>query len=147
MSAEIFCVASASAFFLAGLLAGVWKYVCIFTSAQAVAPRYVDLTHRASLMYAFASLLLAELCQRSAWTNAINLGASVLMVIFFALAVVGYLVHGALRDTDNQLRRPHRLGASTVPVWAMVTFMAVLAATEIGGFVVLVSGFLAARTG
>ena len=147
MSAETFCVASASAFFLAGLLAGVWKYACIYASPQALAPRYVDVTHRASLMYAFASLLLAELCQRSAWSNAVNLGASVLVVAFFALAVGGYLVHGALRDTDNQLRRPHRLGARTIPGWAMATFMAVLAAAELGGVLALVSGFLAAGSG
>jgi hypothetical protein len=29
---------------------------------------------------------------------------------YFAIAVFGFAVHGALRDTDNQLERPHRLG-------------------------------------
>jgi len=41
------------AFFLVGLVTGVWKYRGMATSAEAVAPVYVDIAHRASLMYAF----------------------------------------------------------------------------------------------
>jgi hypothetical protein len=133
---------SAGGFFLIGLVVGAWKYACMFTSPEAKAPYYVDAGHRAALMYAFASALLAELCAHSAWSNAVNLAASIVMVVFFGLPVLGYIVHGALRDTDNQFRRPHQLGARTIAGPAMVTFMATLIIAEIGGFAVIFMGYL-----
>jgi hypothetical protein len=145
MTASDFCLVSAGAFFLVGLLTGAWKYACITRSADAKAPFYVDTAHRASLLYAFACVLLGELSKRSAWTNGVNLAASGVLIFFFAASVLGYIVHGALRDTDNQLQRPHRLGRRTLPAGAMLGFMALLMLGEIGGFVVLFSGFLAAR--
>jgi hypothetical protein len=144
MVAETFCFASAGAFFLVGLLAGIWKYHAIATTADARAPIYVDIAHRAALQYAFACALMAQLAARGAWSNATNLAASVTLVTFFAAAVAGYLVHGVLRDTDNQLRRPHVLGRRTVPPGAMRGFMTLLATAEVAGFVVLLTGFLAA---
>jgi hypothetical protein len=54
--------------------------------------------------------------------------------------VLGYIVHGVLRDTDNQLRRPHRLGSRVVPASAMTTFMIVLIIGEVGAFSVLLAG-------
>jgi hypothetical protein len=138
-----FCLISAGAFFLVGLLAGVWKYACIFRSAEARAPFYVDTAHRASLLYAFACALTGELCGKSAWPDPINLVASVALIAFFALAVLGYVVHGVLGDTDNQLRRPHQLGRGTVPPASMLAFMIALIAVELGGFAVIFTGFLA----
>lgn len=145
MIASDFCLVSAGGFFLVGLLAGAWKYACIARSAEAKAPFYVDTAHRASLLYAFACALIGELCKRSAWSNGVNLAASAVLVSFFAAAVLGYVVHGALRDTDNQLQRPHRLGRRTIPAGAMLGFMMLLTLAEIGGFVVVFSGYLAAR--
>jgi hypothetical protein len=142
-SAEALCWISAGAFFLAALAAGVWKYACIARSPDARAPAYVDTAHRAALMYAFACALLAELVARSAWSNAVNLAAAAIVIAFFAAAVLGYAVHGLLRDTENQLARPHRLGRRTIPPAAMVGFMVVLAAAEIGGFSVVFAGYLA----
>lgn len=141
--AATFCTVSAGAFFLVGLAAGTWKYACIHRSEEARAPFYVDTAHRASLMYAFASALIAELCAKSAWPNAVNLAAAIGLVLFFALAVVGYLIHGMLGDTDNQLRKPHRLGRGTISNGAMLGFMITLALVEIGGFLVIFSGYLA----
>jgi hypothetical protein len=134
---------SAGVFFLVGLLTGAWKYGCIVASPDARAPQYVDIAHRTSLMYAFACALLAELAARSAWRNTINLVAAAVMITFFALSVIGYLVHGALRDTDNQLQRPHRLGRRTIPAPSMLAFMSALGAAEIAGFAVIFSGYLA----
>jgi hypothetical protein len=145
VTADRFCLASAGAFFLTGLLTGVWKYAHTLTSAEARAPVYVDTAHRASLLYAFACVLLAQLCQRSAWRDSVNLGASLLMVVFFAASVLAYVVHGVLRDTSNQLQRPHRLGKRTIPAVAMLSFMTLLSLAEIGGFLTVLSGFLAAR--
>ena len=60
--------------------------------------------------------------------------------MFFANAVFAYAVHGYLRDTDNQLQKPHVLGRSTISNWQMMVFMWMLAAAEIGGFAVLLAG-------
>jgi hypothetical protein len=94
--------------FLTGLITGVWKYRAMFASPEATAPVYVDICHRASLMYAFACLVLAEFAGLSAWNATVNLIATATPILFFALAVASYAIHGFLRDTDNQLQRPHR---------------------------------------
>jgi hypothetical protein len=144
MVAETFCLASAGAFFLVGLITGTWKYHAIAMSSDARAPVYVDIAHRTSLQYAFACALMAQLAARGAWSNATNLVASIVLVVFFASAVAGYIIHGILRDTDNQLRRPHVLGRRTVSPAAVRGFMTILIAAEITGFAVLFAGFLAA---
>jgi hypothetical protein len=144
MTAATFCLASAGAFFLVGLATGTWKYACIATSPDARAPLYVDTAHRSSLLYAFACGLLAQLVARSAWADRVNLGASILLIVFFAASVLGYVIHGALRDTDNQLAKPHRLGTRTIAPAAMRAFMVSLAVIEIGGFTVIFAGYLTA---
>ena len=53
-------IVAAGVFFLTALLTGVWKYLQIRASENATAHPYVDIAHRASLMYSFAALLLAE---------------------------------------------------------------------------------------
>ncbi len=138
-----FCLISAGAFFLTGLVTGAWKYACILRSPEARAPFYVDTAHRAALLYAFACALLGELCARSAFSPAVNLIAAIAVIAFFAFAVLGYVVHGALDDTDNQLRRPHRLGEGTASNASVLAFMLALMAVEIGGFLVIFVGYLA----
>ena len=68
MTAPRFCLDSAGIFFLTGLLTGAWKYLHILRSAEGRAPPYVDVAHRASLLYAFACALLATFCERSAYS-------------------------------------------------------------------------------
>ncbi|WP_421739264.1 hypothetical protein [Caulobacter sp.] len=131
---------SCGGFFLAGLATGVWKYRAMITDAEGLAPAYVDICHRASLMYAFACLVLAEFARLSAWPPGVNLAAVALPVIFFAAAVATYAVHGVLRDTDNQLRRPHRLGSGRVHGGVISLFIHALILGEIGGFLVLLTG-------
>jgi len=130
------CVVSAGVFFLAALLTGAWKYFHIARSAQAVAPVYVDIAHRAALMYSFAALLLAVFTGLSTWSATVNLVAAALPLAFFAFAIGGYIVHGILRDTDNQFLKPHPA--------LMAAFMWALMAAEIGGFAVLFAGTLKA---
>lgn len=127
-------------FFLTGLATGVWKYRAMITDAEGVAPAYVDICHRASLMYAFACLVLAEFARLSAWPPGVNLTAVALPVVFFAAAVATYAVHGILRDTDNQLRRPHRLGPGQVHGRIISLFIYGLILGEMGGFLVLLTG-------
>ncbi|CAA0081994.1 Uncharacterised protein [Halioglobus japonicus] len=133
-------IVSCGMFFLTGLLTGLWKYICIARSDTAQAPVYVDVCHRASLMYSFACLVLAKFVELSVWSAVVNFWATLAPIVFFAAAVFAYALHGYLRDTDNQLQKPHVLGHSTIANAQMMVFMWMLAAAEIGGFVVLLAG-------
>jgi hypothetical protein len=137
----------AGGFFLTGLVTGAWKYRCMITSEDARSPYYVDIAHRASLLYSFACLLLAAFAQLSAWSEPVNLAGVAVPVVLFAGAVKSYVFHGWLKDTDNQLRRPHRLGRWTVPPAMMRLAMTAVIVGEIGGFLVLFTGFLVAILG
>ena len=129
-------------FFIAGMLTGLWKYRCIMNSPDAQAPVYVDICHRTALMYTFACLVLMEFAQRSVWPEIVNQIAVAVPILFFASAVGTYALHGWLRDTDNQLRRPHVLGAKHVHGGVIGVYMVFLTVGEIGGFLALFSGWL-----
>ncbi len=135
-------VFSAATFFMLGLLLGVAKYVHIARRADAEAPTYISIAHRAALMYSFACLLIERFVHLSALEDVVELRAVLVQVVFFALAVVSYIIHGVLQDTDNQLRRPHVLGKGTVPPVLVIAFMVALILGEVGGFAVLVWGAL-----
>jgi hypothetical protein len=124
----------AAAMFLYALLLGVLKYRQIATSPEHAAHPYTDIAHRAALLYSFALLLVATFVQLSGWGPVVNVAAAAAMALYFFAAVVGYTAHGIRRDTDNQFRDP-------VP--GTHAFMVALIATEIGGWLVLVAGFLA----
>ncbi len=133
---------SCGLFFLTGLLTGVWKYVCMARSPSAQAPVYVDVCHRAALMYSFACLVLAKFVELSVWSAAVDFWATLAPIVFFANAVFIYAVHGYLRDTDNQLQRPHVLGPYKLPGALLSGFMWSLVVAEVGGFLVLFAGAL-----
>lgn len=138
------CIVAAGIFFLGGLLTGGWKYFHMARSPTATAPVYVDICHRASLLYSFAALLLAVFAHLSVWPPLVDFLAAAAALAYFAAAIGTYLVHGILRDTDNQLLKPHRLGSGTVHPALVGVFMWTLMAAEIGGFVVLFAGTLKA---
>jgi hypothetical protein len=116
---------------LLALVLGVWKYRQIMTSDDHRAHPYVDIAHRAALLYSFATLLLAAFVGLSTWPTWVNLTAAVVVVFFFVGAIAGYISHGAQRDTVNQFENPVR-GTEVV--------MAMLIAGEIGGFGVIFAG-------
>ena len=138
------CIFSSGLFFLTGLLTGAWKYFHIERSPKATAPVYVDIAHRAALQYSFAALLLAVFAALSRWSRTVDLLAAAAVLLFFALAIGGYIVHGVLQDTDNQFVKPHRVGSMKLHPQAVARFMWALMAAEIGGFVVLFAGTLRA---
>lgn len=142
MTAATLCLAACGLFFMTGLLTGLWKYLCIARSPEATSPVYVDIAHRTSLMYAFSALVLHAFVPYSPLDARGTLLAVAAPLLFFALAISTYVLHGILRDTDNQLRSPHRLGTLTLPGVLLHGFMALLAVAEIGGFAVLLWGFL-----
>lgn len=123
---------AAGLIFLLALLLGVWKYQQIATSENHQAHIYVDIAHRAALLYSFATLLVAVFVELSGWPTWVNMTAAMVMVYFFVTAIASYMLHGALRDTTNQFEKAGRL---------MKLGMALLIVGEIGGFAVLLAGF------
>ncbi|MBM7229982.1 MULTISPECIES: hypothetical protein [Dietzia] len=129
---------AAGLIFLLALCLGVWKYRQMAASPEHVAHPYVDIAHRASLLYSFATLLIAVFVELSAWPTWVNLTAAGVLVFFFLVAIGSYILHGALKDTTNQFERP------TV---ALHLGMVALIVGEIGGFAVLLAGFVAGQFG
>jgi len=124
--------------FLLALGLGVWKYRQMSASPDHVAHPYDDIAHRAALLYSFATLLIAVFVELSAWPEWVNLTAAMVLVFFFVFAIASYIVHGALRDTTNQFERPTE---------GLHVGMVLLITGEIGGFAVLLAGFVCARMG
>ena len=122
--------------FLWALLLGVMKFRQMDASEEGLAHPYTDVAHRAALLYSFALLLVATFVELSGWGVAVNLIAAGALAFYFYAAVFGYMVHGWRRDTDNQFRRPVR---------GLQAFMASLIVAEIGGWLILIAGFLDAQ--
>lgn len=126
----------AALMFFWALLLGVLKFRQMDASEEGLAHPYTDIAHRAALLYSFALLLVATFVELSGWGVAVNLIAAGAMAFYFYAAVFGYMVHGLRRDTDNQFRRPVR---------GLEAFMTTLIVAEIGGWLVLIAGFLDAQ--
>jgi amino acid transporter len=122
--------------FLWALLLGVMKYRQMATSEEALAHPYTDTAHRAALLYSFALLLVATFVELSGWGTLVNLLAAAALAFYFYAAVFGYMVRGWKQDTDNQFRDP---------VHGLHAFMVALIVAEIGGWLVLMAGFLDAQ--
>lgn len=140
--AYLTAITCSGAFLLAGLLTGVWKYLCIRASDEAVAPHYVDIAHRAALMYSFATLVIAEFTKLTGFSDGLNVFLVSVQVFFFGSAILLYVVHGILNDTDNQLRVPHVMGRMTIPPLAMTGLLGLLIIGEVGGFGTMFVGFI-----
>lgn len=97
---------------------------------------YVDIAHRAALMYSFATLLVAVFVQLSAWPAWVNLTAAMVLVFFFVVAIAAYIQHGFRQDTTNQFEHPS--GSLHAGMLALIL-------GEVGGFLVLLAGFVVAQ--
>ena len=127
---------AAGLIFLLALVLGVWKYRQIMAAPDHRAHPYVDIAHRAALLYSFATLLLAAFVELSAWPTWVKLTAAAVVVVFFVGAIADYIIHGARRDTTNQFEHATRGSQAS---------MALLIVGEIGGFGVLLAGFIAGQ--
>ena len=123
-------------FLLSGFTTGVWKYRKIMTSASHRAPVYVDTAHRASLLYSFAALVIAQFVQLAPYSTPVELAAAGAPLFFFAVTIAVYVVQGYLDRTDNQFSERNFITTSG---------MYLLIAGEIGGFAVLFWGFLSSE--
>ncbi len=133
-SASCVALSAAGIFFLAGLLTGLWKYLCMRKSPQAEAPHYVNVAHRAALMYAFSAQLLAVFAATSAFPTWLNTVAVILPLLFFAIAIVHYVQLGSTSNSNNSLRDSQDKSKDYL-------ILNILAIAEIGGFSVLLTGF------
>ncbi|MGH1371835.1 MAG: hypothetical protein ACRBBW_07370 [Cellvibrionaceae bacterium] len=135
--ASLTALYASALFFMTGLLTGAWKYVEMTKSKEYRAPFYVDVAHRASLLYAFAAMLVAIFAYYSAQSSlpaTVTLLATVAPLLFFGLSIALYVVLGLKNETNNQLRDDK---APALTLW----FMRGLMLGEIGGFSVLFYGF------
>lgn len=135
MDAYSLSLIASATFFLVGLLLGVWKYRAMAASADGLAHSYIDTAHRAALMYAFATVMIAVFVEVSQLSPGLELLAVGLLVTYFALAIMTYVIHGWKKDTDNQVRNMG--GAATVFMWSLVL-------AEIGGFLIIFYGLITA---
>lgn len=123
-------------FLLSGMLTGILKYQRTMTSAEHRAPVYVDIAHRASFLYSFASLVIAKLLEYSPYSQGVQVFAAVVPLAFFAITIVGYVSEGLMNRTDNIFRE-----RNFTTTW----YMYALIAGEIGGFSVILWGFLSTQ--
>ncbi|MGW5450658.1 hypothetical protein [Nocardia sp. NPDC003979] len=121
--------------FLSALLLGIWKYRGI--RIDGAAHIYVDIAHRAALMYSFAGLVLAVFTELSAWPTLVNLAADLVVLAFFAGAIASYVMHGLRRDTTDQFAGEIS-GALKLSMYGLIV-------GEVGGFLVLFTGFIAGQ--
>jgi hypothetical protein len=124
---------AAALMFLWAMVLGVWKYRQILASAEHRAHIYVDIAHRAALLYSFALLLIAAFVELSGFSELVNLLAAGAMTFYFYAAVGSYVLHGYRGDTDNQFA-----DAAGSVHFLMLT----LIVAEIAGWLVLIAGFL-----
>ncbi|MCP4843353.1 MAG: hypothetical protein GY887_16630 [Halieaceae bacterium] len=143
-TAEKLAIVSSGVFFLTALLTGIWKYRQIMAAPEGKAHPYVDICHRASLLYAFAAILLAKFVEISQLPAVWEISATAAVVFYFAVAILSYMVHGLLQDTENQLKAPFRLGQNTLSAHQVSVHMWMLITAEVGGFLILFYGVLAA---
>ena len=133
-TAPIIAISCAGIFFMVGLLTGAWKFSCMMKSKDFKAPYYVDIAHRAALLYSFAAILIAVFAYFSVFSSWINILATVAPLLFFAIAIVNYIKLGVVNETNNQLRDSENPAGDKI-------IMGSLMVAEIGGFFVLLVGF------
>lgn len=127
---------ASGALMLTGLLTGLWKFRWMAKGPKHQAPPYVDIAHRAALMYSFACLVIAKFLEYSPFAELVNLACTAGPIAFFGIAVGTYVSLGLRNETDNQFKQP-----SFSTTWGMW----ILAGVEIVGFGVLFSGFVMTR--
>ena len=120
-------------FLLSGMLTGVWKYAKTMSSDEHRAPAYVDIAHRASFFYSFASLVIARLVEFSPFPEYWQLVIVAAPLSYFLLTVAGYVKEGFLNRTENIFAE-----RNFITTW----FMYGLIAGEIGGLTLILGGFV-----
>lgn len=134
-------------FLWVGMLTGVWKYYQIRHSEQARAHYYVDIAHRSSLLYAPASLIIAVLAYFSVWAEGLNFIFVLINLFFFSFSILSYVLHGWLKDTNNQFKQPHQMGRWHLPKLMLSSAMVFLVIGELGATAGLLLGAIKGLNG
>lgn len=129
-------LAAAGIFLFVGMIGGVLKYRGIMRSPDHCAPVYIDIAHRAALLYSFAALVMAELLKYSPFSVGVQLLCTCAPLFFFATAIAQYFKLGLENKTDNQFKKRN---FSTT--WGML----LLIVAEVGGVGMLLFGFIATQ--
>lgn len=120
-------------FLLVALIAGVLKYRGIMKSENHRAPYYIDIAHRAALMYSFAALVMAELLKYSPYSVEIQLVITLVPLFFFAMSIAQYFKLGIENKTNNQFKNPGTF--LSLSMWLLII-------GELGGVSMIVWGFI-----
>jgi hypothetical protein len=120
-------------FLLAGMLSGIWKYRSMMTTPDHSAPVYVDIAHRASLLYSFAALVMAKLLEYSPFNPGVQVAIAVVPLFYFAVTIVVYLLHGMKGTSETQFSR-----RNFITTWGMY----MLIAGEVLGVAFIFGGFI-----
>ena len=129
-------LAASGIFLFAGLLLGVLKYRGILRSPEHCAPVYIDIAHRAALLYSFAALVMAELLKYSPYSLNVQLLITGAPLLFFAIAIAQYTKLGLENKTDNQFKQ--RNFNTTWGIWLLIV-------AEVGGVGAIVWGFISTQ--
>lgn len=123
----------AGIFLLNGMVTGVWKYAKIMGSDDHRAPVYVDIAHRTSFFYSFASLVIAKLIEYSPFSSGWQVVIVLIPLIYFLITIIAYVTEGMFERTENMFEKRN---------FKTTWFMYSLITAEIGGFVLILGGFI-----
>lgn len=129
-------LAASGVFLIIGLIGGVLKYREIMTSSNHQAHPYIDIAHRASLLYSFAALVMATLLMFSPYSESTQLIITLAPLFFFAIAIAQYFKLGLEGKVTNQFNK-----RSFNTTWGML----VLIVGEVGGVGAIVWGFISTQ--
>jgi len=127
---------AAGVFLFVGMIAGVLKYAGMMSNQQHRAPIYIDIAHRAALLYSFAALVMAALLYFSPYSLEFQLLITGAPLFFFALSIAQYLKLGIKNQETSQFRE--RNFSAT---WGML----LLVIGEIGGMGFILWGFISTQ--
>lgn len=126
-------LAASGLFLLAGMAAGVLKYLFIMNNAQNKAPLYIDVLHRSAFPYSAAALVMAELLRYSPYSLKTQWVIAGVPLFFFAVTLLRYFMLGIGKRSQSQFSE--RTFSTT---WGM----ALLIIGEMGCVMVIVWGFM-----
>lgn len=120
-------------FLFVGMLGGVLKYRGIMSSPDNRAHPYIDIAHRAALMYSFAALVMAQLLGYSPYSDQVQLIIACVPLFFFSMAIGQYFKLGLEGRVRNQF-----VERNSSTTWVML----LLITGELGGVGAIVWGFI-----
>ncbi|WP_018229985.1 hypothetical protein [Methyloversatilis universalis] len=129
-------LAASGIFLFVGLIGGILKYRGIMTSPNHRAHPYIDIAHRASLLYSFAALVMAALLTFSPYSENVQLLIAGVPLFFFSVAIGQYYRLGLAGEVTNQFKE-----RNFNTTWGMI----LLIIGELGGVGAIVWGFISTQ--